>query len=73
MDEPDENDISQTIWQLFGKNKRDYTSRDVFSDDEDMEADASALEREEKFRWVFSLSLFFFSYYDSFGCLSMAF
>jgi len=32
---------------MFGKNKSQYMSRDVFSDEEDMEADASDLEREE--------------------------
>lgn len=40
-------DISSQIWKLFGKDKDDYMRRDVFSDDEDMEADAHDLEREE--------------------------
>lgn len=45
-------DISQEIWKMFGKDRHSYVSRDVFSDDEDMEADATALEREEKMRCV---------------------
>jgi len=32
---------------MFGKNRDAYVRKDVFSDDEDMEADATALEREE--------------------------
>jgi hypothetical protein len=47
-----EMDISQEIWKLFGKDRRAYISRDVLSDDEDMEADATILEREEKMRSV---------------------
>ena len=35
---------------MFGKDRQQYTSRDVFSDDEDMEADATILEREEAYR-----------------------
>ena len=50
--EPAELDISQEIWKMFGKDRRAYVDRDVFSDDEDMEADATALEREEKMRCV---------------------
>jgi len=34
---------------MFGKDRQQYTSRDVFSDDEDMEADATILEREEAY------------------------
>jgi len=34
---------------MFGKDRHQYTSRDVFSDDEDMEADATILEREEAY------------------------
>ncbi|KIK52646.1 hypothetical protein GYMLUDRAFT_49800 [Collybiopsis luxurians FD-317 M1] len=41
-------DMKGLIWGLMGKKRSDYVNRDVFSDDEDMEADASALEREEK-------------------------
>ncbi|TRM65075.1 hypothetical protein BD626DRAFT_547342 [Schizophyllum amplum] len=39
--------LSQEIWGLFGKNRDRYVGQDVESDD-DMEADAMALEREEK-------------------------
>ncbi|THH19255.1 hypothetical protein EW146_g1876 [Bondarzewia mesenterica] len=45
--QPKNDDISVEIWKLFGKNKGDYMRRDVFSDDEDMEADARDLEMEE--------------------------
>jgi len=34
---------------MFGKDRQQYTSQDVFSDDEDMEADATILEREEAY------------------------
>ncbi|KAF8969115.1 hypothetical protein BDZ97DRAFT_264733 [Flammula alnicola] len=44
----DQMDISSEIWKLFGKDRGMYISRDVLSDDEDMEADATVLEREEK-------------------------
>ncbi|KAI0784275.1 SPT2 chromatin protein-domain-containing protein [Abortiporus biennis] len=40
-------DISTEIWKLFGKDRSSYVARDVFSDDEDMEADAGAVMREE--------------------------
>ncbi|KAF7375257.1 Member of major facilitator superfamily multidrug-dha1 sub-family [Mycena sanguinolenta] len=50
---PSTSALSEEIWGLFGKNKASYVARDVFSDSEDdddmMEADASALEREEKY------------------------
>lgn len=32
---------------MFGKDRSKYVNQDTFSDDEDMEADASAMEREE--------------------------
>ncbi|TFK27803.1 hypothetical protein FA15DRAFT_666029 [Coprinopsis marcescibilis] len=41
-------DVSTTIWKMFGRDRRKYVSQDVFSDDDDMEADATALEREEQ-------------------------
>ncbi|TFY52606.1 hypothetical protein EVJ58_g9914, partial [Rhodofomes roseus] len=41
------NDISSEIWKLFGKDRSRYVAADVMSDDEDMEAGASDLEREE--------------------------
>jgi len=44
--------ISSAIWSMFGKKRDKYIGMDVFSDDEDMEADADDLEREEMFRWV---------------------
>ena len=47
-----DNDISSHIWSLFGKDRKKYTSRDVLSDDEDMEVDATFLEREETIRSV---------------------
>ena len=46
------NDISSEIWSIFGKDRKAYTSRDVLSDDEDMEVDATFLEREETIRSV---------------------
>ena len=46
------NDISSEIWKLFGKDRSSYIQRDVFSDDEDMEADAFDVEREELRRFL---------------------
>ncbi|KAJ3510316.1 hypothetical protein NLJ89_g4749 [Agrocybe chaxingu] len=46
-DNSDKSDIRNAIWEMFGKNRDEYATRDVFSDDEDMEADADDLEREE--------------------------
>ncbi|KAF8071624.1 hypothetical protein FPV67DRAFT_1482071 [Lyophyllum atratum] len=40
--------LGDTIWRMFGRERNSYVSKDVFSDDEDMEADATLLEREEK-------------------------
>lgn len=48
----DELDVSAEIWKMFGKNRNTYVSRDVMSDDEDMEADAGSLEQEELRRYV---------------------
>ena len=48
------NSISAEIWKLFGKDRNTYVARDVYSDDEDMEAGADEVEREEKFRCVIS-------------------
>ena len=45
-----DSNISSTIWKMFGKDRQQYTSQNVFSDDEDMEADATVLEREEAYR-----------------------
>jgi hypothetical protein len=41
---------------MFGRKRDKYVEMDVFSDEEDMEADADALEREEIFRLVCDLS-----------------
>jgi len=41
------NGIQDEIWKIFGRDRSQYISRDVLSDDEDMEADMTALEREE--------------------------
>jgi protein SPT2 len=62
--------VANEIWNILGRDRSAYVSRDVFSDDEDMEADASILEREEKLRFgyrylslVFKIGLpFFFSF-----------
>ncbi|KIJ67037.1 hypothetical protein HYDPIDRAFT_26446 [Hydnomerulius pinastri MD-312] len=43
---PDDS-IRSEIWKLFGKDRNSYIARDVMSDDEDMEADVSAVMREE--------------------------
>jgi protein SPT2 len=44
---PARENLSNEIWKLFGKDRGSYVRRDVLSDDEDMEVDASILEREE--------------------------
>ena len=53
------NDIGSEIWKLFGKDRNRYIQNDVFSDDDDdMEADAEALRREEArrcVRWIISV------------------
>lgn len=56
--------ISSEIWKIFGKDRDRYVKADVYSDeDDDMEADADALRREELRRFVhFFLSLSPFSY-----------
>lgn len=41
------NGIQDEIWKIFGRDRSKYVARDVMSDDEDMEVDAVALEREE--------------------------
>lgn len=45
------------IWKLFGKDRNSYVARDVLSDDEDMEADADVLMREEMRRSVLTFLL----------------
>lgn len=49
-----ENALGSEIWKLFGKDRNSYVARDVLSDDEDMEADVSAVMREEMRRSVFT-------------------
>ena len=44
--------IGSMIWNMFGRNRDEYVSKDIFSDDEDMEADASCVAREEAIRLV---------------------
>ncbi|KAI6042925.1 SPT2 chromatin protein-domain-containing protein [Pisolithus marmoratus] len=39
--------IRSEIWKLFGRDRATYVSRDIDSDDDDMEADASAVMKEE--------------------------
>ena len=46
------NAVKDEIWKMFGKDRNQYVGRDVLSDDEDMEADATALEMEEYRRSV---------------------
>lgn len=53
-EEPDQSYRAE-IWKLFGKDRARYVSNMVDSDDEDMEADATAMEREEMARFVFVL------------------
>ncbi|KAL1725423.1 hypothetical protein EV714DRAFT_255817 [Schizophyllum commune] len=47
FDDEDPLNVQEEIWRLFGKDRGRYVNRDVESDD-DMEADAMAVEREEK-------------------------
>ena len=47
-----DNDISSAIWKMFGKDRNRIMARDVFSDDEDMEADAMDLFHEEQQRYA---------------------
>jgi hypothetical protein len=42
---------------MFGKDRSKYVQRDVLSDDEDMEVDATALEMEEHRRSISSTTL----------------
>ncbi|KAK1231323.1 hypothetical protein PQX77_005565 [Marasmius sp. AFHP31] len=47
-EELDDANVSNMIWEIMGKRRSDYVHDDIFSDEEDMEAGASDLEREEK-------------------------
>ena len=49
---PQVSDIRAEIWKMFGKDRSMYVQGDIFSDDEDMEAGASVLEKEERIRLV---------------------
>lgn len=51
------NAVKEEIWKMFGKDRNTYVARDVMSDDEDMEADATALEMEEYRRSVFVVTI----------------
>jgi len=55
---PSRDAVKDQIWKMFGKDRNKYVGRDVLSDDEDMEADATALEMEEFRRLVLSLTLY---------------
>lgn len=55
------NDVKNEIWKMFGKDRNKYVGRDVMSDDEDMEADATALEMEEYRRSVPVVTINFWS------------
>ncbi|EMD34105.1 hypothetical protein CERSUDRAFT_117611 [Gelatoporia subvermispora B] len=44
-----QNSLSHEIWKMFGKDRSQYVNKEIFSDDEDMEAGASDLEREEDY------------------------
>ncbi|PFH51064.1 hypothetical protein AMATHDRAFT_59742 [Amanita thiersii Skay4041] len=50
-DAPD--NLGSVIWSIFGRNRDSYVGIDVYSDDEDMEADATTVAREEAFRFFF--------------------
>ena len=39
--------IQDVIWKIYGRDRSKYMSRTVLCDDEDMEADMTALERED--------------------------
>jgi protein SPT2 len=56
------NGIQDEIWKIFGRDRSKYVARDVVSDDEDMEADVVALEREEFVRYVASFLIPFSRY-----------
>lgn len=43
---------------MFGRDRNSYVGMDVLSDDEDMEADATILEKEEKMRFILALTIY---------------
>ena len=54
---PAQSDYKSEIWKLFGKDRSSYVNNMVESDEDDMEADAMDLEREELRRFVVLKSL----------------
>jgi len=54
---PTQGDYRSEIWKLFGKDRSSYVNNTVDSDEDDMEADAMDLEREEMRRFVASRAL----------------
>ena len=52
-----QDDYRSEIWKLFGKDRSRYVNDGVDSDEDDMEADAMDLEREEMRRFVLTKSL----------------
>jgi len=54
---PQQDDYRSEIWKLFGKNRSSYVNNTVDSDEDDMEADAMDLEKEELRRFVLSRAL----------------
>lgn len=60
-----ESALSAEIWKMFGKDRRSYIARDVMSDDEDMEADASVLMKEEMRRCVLSFAIVAYCSHDT--------
>jgi protein SPT2 len=49
---PAQDDYRSEIWKIFGKNRSSYVNNAMDSDEDDMEADAMDLEREELRRFV---------------------
>jgi protein SPT2 len=50
-------DLRDEIWQILGRNRSSYVSMDVFSDDEEMEVNATILEKEELQRFTSGFNL----------------
>jgi len=57
---PPQDDYRSEIWKLFGKNRSSYVNNAVDSDEDDMEADAMDLEKEELRRFVSSRAISLF-------------
>jgi protein SPT2 len=56
---PAQDDYRSEIWKMFGKDRSSYVNDMVDSDEDDMEADAMDLEREEMRRFVILNRLFY--------------